>query len=379
MRIVIVAHGLRSGGGISVGQNIIAALGRLAPHHHYLITIPADLDYEHVCHNLPQHELSIFPHGGDLARRYFYEIQQLPKLVEQFNADAALCLGNVALQGVKIPQVLLLQNAYYVYPSSHFGRSASIKERLLVAIQRSQFSRDLRRIRLLICQTETMANRVYETYNYQGPIRVFSNAVSRYTLDGAEHDRPSLPDPLTCVANKHLLFYLTAYYSHKNLETIVNLFDKKRDALRDYAVVLTIDSNQGDGAKKLLESVRQLGLEDSIINVGPLPQQALSSYFFHCHALFMPTLLESFSSTYLEAFHFGLPILTSDMDFAHTVCGDAAIYFDPWNMNSMIKAILSINEQSGGLVVRGRERLSSLYCDWDEVGVGFLDAVESVA
>lgn len=150
MRIVIVAHGLRSGGGISVGQNIIAALGRLAPQHHYLVTVPAGLGYERVCQSLPQHELSSFPHGGSLVRRYFYETQELPKLVREFNANAALCLGNVALQGVKIPQALLLHNSYYVYPSTHYGRNTSIRERFLVAAQRHQFGQDLKRIRLLL-------------------------------------------------------------------------------------------------------------------------------------------------------------------------------------------------------------------------------------
>lgn len=378
MRIVIVAHGLRSGGGISVGQNVIAALGRLAPRHQYLVTAPAGLGYERVCQSLPQHELSSFPDGGNLIQRYFYEVRQLPKIVRQFNANAALCLGNVALQGVDIPQALLLHNSYYVYPSTHFGRSTSHRERVLVALQRRQFGQDLNRIRLLLCQTNAMATRVRETYDYQGPLEICPNAVSRFTLDGAKHDHSSLPEPLARVSNKRRLFYLTAYYSHKNLEAIVDLFDKKRDALHNYAAVLTIDPTQSNGAKKLLETIRRCGLEDSVINVGPLPQQALSTYFTHCHALFMPTLLESFSGTYLEAMHFGLPILTSNFDFAHTVCGDAACYFDPMNQDSMLRAILSLDKCSEEIVARGHTRLNSLFRGWDEVGAVFLEAVESI-
>lgn len=378
MRIVIVAHGLRSGGGISVGQNVIAALSRLAPQHHYFVTAPAGLGYERICQSLPQHELSSFPHGGNLIQRYFYETRKLPKLVRQFNADAALCLGNVALQGVDIPQALLLHNPYYVYPSTHFGRSTSLRERLLVAIQRRQFGMDVNRIRLLLCQTDAMATRVRETYDYQGPLETCPNAVSRFTLDGAKHDHSSLPEPLARVSNKRRLFCLTAYYSHKNLEAIVDLFDKKRDALHNYAAVLTIDPAQSNGAKKLLETIRRRGLEDSVINVGPLPQHALSTYFTRCHALLMPTLLESFSGTYLEAMHFGLPILTSNFDFAYAVCGDAACYFDPMNQDSMLRAILSLDKCSEEIVARGRTRLNTLFRDWNEVGAVFLEAVESI-
>lgn len=379
MRIIVAAHGLRSGGGISVGQNIIAALGRLAPQHHYLVTAPAGLGYEQVCQGLPLHELSLFSHGGQLARRYLYETRELPTLIRRFGADAALCLGNVALQGADIPQALLLHNPYYVYPVKHYGRAATLRLRLLVAAQRRQFARDLRRIRLLLCQTEAMAERVRAAYSYHGPIRICPNAVSRFTLAGADNGRPTFPKPLARVSDKRRLFYLTAYYTHKNLEAVVDLFHQKGDALRDYAAVLTIDPKQGASAKRLLDSVQRLGLEDAIVNVGPLPQQALSAYFAHSHALLMPTLLESFSGTYLEAMHFGLPVLTSDFDFAHAVCGEAASYFDPWNLDTMVEAILRVDERPDELTARGRTRLASLFRGWDEVGAEFLDAVEGIA
>ncbi len=379
MRIVIVAHGLRSGGGISVGQNIIAAIGRLAPHNRYLVTIPASLGYEQVCAVLPHHEVSSFLHGGNLVRRYFYETQRLPKLVRQFNPDVALCLGNVALQGLKIPQALLLHNPYYVYPSAHYGRSLLFRERILVAAQRQQFARDLKRIRLLLCQTNAMATRVRKTYDYQGPIHVCPNAVSKFTLDYPKHDESSLPDSLTRISNKIRLFCLTTYYSHKNLEAIVDLFDKNRDTLSQHAVVLTIDTTIDYRAKKLMKSVRKLGLDGSIVNIGPVPQSALSTYFKHCNALFMPTLLESFSGTYLEAMHFRLPIITSDFDFTRTVCGDAAIYFDPMNRGSMVNAILTLDQSSEELVARGQVRLNELFQGWDDVGSEIIEALGGIA
>ncbi len=379
MRIVIAAHNLRSGGGISVGRNIIAAFGRLAPQHQYLVTAPTGLGYEQICHGLPKHELSLFHYGGNMVRRYIYEAYALPSLVGRFRADAALCLGNVALQRTNVPQAVLLHNPYYVYPSRHYGRATTLQLRLLVALKRWQFARDLQKVRLLMCQTDAMRARVRTAYGYQGPIRICPNAVSRFTLEGSSNSLPALPSSLQRVADKRRLFCLTAYYTHKNLEAVVDLFHQKREVLRDYAAVLTIDPSQGSGAKKLLHSIRRFGLDDTIINVGPLPQQALSAYFAHSHALFMPTLIESFSGTYLEAMHFGLPILTSNLDFAHEVCGDAAIYFDPWSLDSMAEAVIKSEKHSDEFVGQGRMRLASLFRGWDEVGADFLGAVEGIS
>ena len=53
----------------------------------------------------------------------------------------------------------------------------------------------------------------------------------------------------------------------------------------------------------------------------------------------MPTLVESFGLIYLEALMFRLPILTSDRDFAHWMCRDLALYFDPMDPVSIVNTI----------------------------------------
>ena len=100
-----------------------------------------------------------------------------------------------------------------------------------------------------------------------------------------------------------------------------------------------------------------------------------------CQALFLPTLLESFSVTYLEAMHFGVPVLTSDLDFARFVCGDAAIYFDPWDPGSIKDAILRLRTDSDlgrELVARGHERLRAEFKSWDEIAADAVTSLESL-
>ncbi len=82
----------------------------------------------------------------------------------------------------------------------------------------------------------------------------------------------------------------------------------------------------------------------------------MAEYYLACNALLLPTLLESFSGTYLEAMHFGRPILTSNLDFARDVCDDAALYFDPWDPVAIKDAILKLKDDASlqtELVCRG--------------------------
>ena len=60
----------------------------------------------------------------------------------------------------------------------------------------------------------------------------------------------------------------------------------------------------------------------------------------------MPTLLESFSGTYVESMYFEKPILTSDLDFAKEICGNGAIYFNPFNTQEQLDAIKFISENN---------------------------------
>lgn len=48
LRVAVLAHTLRVAGGLSVGQNLLAGLSRVAPQHDYLISVPTGLGYEDI-------------------------------------------------------------------------------------------------------------------------------------------------------------------------------------------------------------------------------------------------------------------------------------------------------------------------------------------
>ncbi|MBN1359633.1 MAG: glycosyltransferase [Sedimentisphaerales bacterium] len=222
---------------------------------------------------------------------------------------------------------------------------------------------------LVYCQTRTMAQRLQRAFSTAKAIKLLPNCVPGDALR-APGDIP-IPGQLAPYSQKCCLICLTRYYAHKNLEFIVETFDAYRESLRDVVVFLTISAKQAPQARRLLRRVARLGLSDQIVNLGPLGQTEIPAFFRHCHALLFPTRLESFSTTYLEAMFCGLPILTSDLDFAHDVCGPAALYFDPWSPTSMKQAILQF---AGDVALRarladlGRQRLASNHGrSWEDI------------
>ena len=77
--------------------------------------------------------------------------------------------------------------------------------------------------------------------------------------------------------------------------------------------------------------------------------------------MFLPTLLECFSANYPEAMAMELPILTSDLDFAHSICHDAALFFNPTDPAQIAENIIKIVESQPlreDLIKKGKQNLS---------------------
>jgi glycosyltransferase involved in cell wall biosynthesis len=361
-RVIILCHALRAGGGISVGKNFVAALKRRCPQTQFWITVPANLGYESFIGE-DRTQFIVFEHRSYL-QLWFFENLELPQKARMLKPDVIICLGNRALPWVYESQLLLVHDSHLFYPVSYYATESRMRK-LLKAYQRKRFSRDLLRIDALLVQTETAASRVVKQFDYSGKVIHVPNAIS-VSIDSHQHS--DLPAVFERHASATRLFYLARYYPHKNIELIVEAFERYPERLGNCRVFLTIGVDQHVAAGRLLARIASSGLENSIINLGPLEQEDLGSYFQHSDALIMPTTLESFSGTYIEALAFGTPILTSDLDFAHEICGDAAIYFDPWSAESLCAAVEKLEADpvlAKRLVDIGRGRLESLQWDWD--------------
>ncbi|GAF83996.1 unnamed protein product, partial [marine sediment metagenome] len=284
----------------------------------------------------------------------------------QFRPDVLLALGNRGLFDPPCPQAIYVKDSHYCYPRRFYGRETA-RNTLVFAVQKRILQVQLRRTQLLLCQTPVMERRLRRAMGYRGRAAICPNAVSRFTAAGRAG--AEMPQPLKPLAGKMRLLYVTRFYAHKNFEGILELFDQHRRELAGVVLIVTIAAEQHPNAPAFLEAVRRRGLAEQIVNVGPLAQTALAGYYRHCHALFMPTLLESFSGSYLEAMHFGVPILTSDLDFAHVICGEAALYFDSWDPASMKDRILQLKgdaDLAGELAARGRQRLRKASASFDD-------------
>ena len=378
LRIAVIGHALRSAGGLSVGKNLTAAIAKAAPEDEILFVVPEGAGYEAGLAGHPRARALPLPPMG-AAKRVLSDAVEVPRVVRGFAPDVVLALDSShAMLRPPCPQLVLLHAPQLVYPSRFYG-PRTLANRARHAFLERRFRRALPRTAAVLCQTQVMADRLRGRFGYQGPTPVvgtsFPPALAR--------PRASLAAPPEYArhAASFKLLYVARYYPHKNFEGIVDLFAKHRRELEGVVLFITITSDQHAKAPAVLDRIRQLALEDSIVNLGFVPQEDLARCYAHADAFFQPTLLESFSTTYLEAMAARLPILTSDLDFAREACGDAAEYFDPWNAASMCAAILRIRDDAKAreALVEAASRRAHTLSGWDDVAARVLAEVRRVS
>ncbi len=136
--------------------------------------------------------------------------------------------------------------------------------------------------------------------------------------------------PSRGVASPFTFLCLAHGYAHKNIDILLDAAQRLPNYTHKSAkCVITIAPEQHPCARRLMERLGQGGLAGKIENIGPVPSEMLPQVYPSADALIFPTLLESFSRTYLEAMYFGLPILTSDRDFARTSLPECRDLFRP--------------------------------------------------
>lgn len=130
-------------------------------------------------------------------------------------------------------------------------------------------------------------------------------------------------------------------YRHKNFELLIDAFDElDTDAKRNFP--LLIAGGKKDYLNTLKQYVAKKGCENHVHFIGYVPAPLMPSLYKEAYALVFPSLYEGFGFPLLEAMACGCPVISSNISSMPEVCENAALYFDPYNKDSLVLQLQSI-------------------------------------
>lgn len=372
-RILINATNLTGSGAVAVGLSLLPSLVQSMAGDTFSLLLP----------DQPAFRALSFPDnvGAVFFRRrtgYLNDLDRLRELLlivsriaREMNADICLTLGDLAPMGLACPSVLFLQQSLLAYDRNELAGLAGWHGLKSFGL-RNYFALTVRRNARVVVQTQVMAERLAKSYRVDPQrISVIPQPVPQHVTLGM---RGTAIYPRIAACSKPIkLLFLAAYYPHKNHRILPFIVEelRHRNLTDKVQVFLTLDEARvpPEEATKWLNRFPEV-----VTNLGRIPSSDVAAACRTATALFMPTLVESYGLIYLEAMACGLPILTSDRDFAHWICQDLALYFDPLDVGSIVdavEALPSLDVQAYRSAAS--QRLKAFPRDWTEVAQNFAD------
>ncbi len=188
-----------------------------------------------------------------------------------------------------------------------------------------------------------------------GRMRVVHNGVDDFWFGMKKGEAPH-PKPY--------LLFVGNVKPNKNLGRLLQAFDLLRGNIPHDLVIVGQKEGFLTGDREVLRQAESFG--GRVQFTGLLEERQLRQYYAFADLLVFPSLYEGFGLPPLEAMACGTPVACSNAASLPEVCGDAALYFDPFQPKDMaekISKVLSDDPLRRELIKKGSEKARSF--SWD--------------
>ncbi len=378
MKIALYCRELRFSGGRSVALGFLNALREIDMPHEFIIYAPEDPLY-HDLHAPHMHPFFKEIKGGI---RQMLAQNSLRLELDRDKPTALFMMGNLAYKEAPCPQAVLVHNSWILYPESPAWKSLSVRDRIYYRIRRGLQARSFLTCDAVLAQTPVVLNRLHDILDipYE-KMYLMPNSVTPSLIFSEETTASS--KRISALKHSFRALCLSRFFPHKNLGILLHVADELLKLHRtDILLITTVNADQYPGAETFIRYSQLNHRNEVMLNIGEVPVCEVPSCYHAVDCMLLPTLLESFTGNYPDAMRAGVPILTSDLDFAHVVCRDAAMYVDPLDAEAIANALIQLADSKplrGELVTAGYRRYSQLSIGWDKIARDTVALLERLA
>ena len=263
----------------------------------------------------------------------------LSRLISEINLYLISKPGDVVVCFHGLPPLFKLNSRVLVTPQNRLVldqvslRAYPWKVRIRVFLERLWFKSLEKHASCFVVPTISMKKLVEIVLPKPNPIYI-----------GRVHDLlpdiPAIKKSLTHSHNgtEHDFIYVADGQPHKNHKNLLKAWGILRDWGFHPSLVLTVDCASFPKVCALIEHYRS---QHSIIvnNLGCISRDILFETYKGVSALIYPSLVEAFGLPLMEAAHFGLPIIGSELDYLRDVVNPVES-FDPNSPVSIARAVV---------------------------------------
>lgn len=303
----------------------------------------------------------VYPDQPDFSGTYRQVKRELRDLENKIKPEVVFSPLSPGYFFFKHKEVMRFANAWSTNATSYAWKTLPFKQKLRTIVYNAMQRALLRKAKYIITQTETVKG---------GLLRVTGLPLNRVlvvpnVLPAVLHDID--PTPLG-VDDKWIdVAAVGGQMPHKNLEIIPEVLRtlKEKYQLNNVRFHTTLPSDSGVWLH-IEKALEEFGITECVVNHGNMRLTDLANLYRHCSICFLPTVLETFSASTIEAMYFDLKTVASDLPFNKEVMQDACLYFEPMNADSAAENLAQVigdKTLQSELSIKMKERLKN-YMDF---------------
>lgn len=349
---LINASNLKNGGGLQVADSICRQLHRFQRHFFFVVLSSQLAATQKAMEGVRNVKCMTYDMKDNWRSLLLGRNKILDSLVEENHIDAVLTVFGPSRWRPRVPHLCGFARAQLLNLNDNVNENlnlnVNLRERLTYAVWRWGFRRSSDTFYTENAYISAMLPKiipdakVYTVTNYYN--QVFDQPEQwKKEINLNDNRSDGVVTMLT----------VSSTAAHKNLGIMVPVAEYlERDYPDfDFRFVLTCDKAPFELPEYLSKHFCFVGKVD-VAECPNLYEQA--------DIMFMPTLMECFTATYPEAMRMEVPIVTTDLEFARGLCGDAACYYSAVDAEAAAEAIYKVATDKvyrSQLTANGKEQL----------------------
>jgi glycosyltransferase involved in cell wall biosynthesis len=167
-------------------------------------------------------------------------------------------------------------------------------------------------------------------------------SVVHHAIDWGERERQMQIDSDVLrrlgIAPPYLL-YVSQFHRYKNVLRLLEAFARLAANHSSLTLALVGAAADADYWQEVEAAITRLNLRGRVVHISACPREQLIAMYRGALAFVQPSLAETCSFPLLEALALGVPAAVARMSALPEMAGEAAVYFDPYNIDEMAGAM----------------------------------------
>jgi glycosyltransferase involved in cell wall biosynthesis len=272
------------------------------------------------------------PARHPLLWKYWFDYK-IPAFLKRIKADVFVSTDGFATLRTKVPQCLVVHDLGFL----HFPQGY-IKSHLY--FYKRYTPKFLKKASCIATVSRYSKDDIIEKYSIPPEkIKVIYSAAKEVFKPLSFVEKSEVKQQYT--SGREYFIYAGSIHPRKNLINLLKAFSifKKRQKSNWKLVLAGRYGWKNDEFKTLLKSYKY---KEDVLLTGYIPEEEMAKLIASSYALVYPSHFEGFGIPVLEAMQCEVPVLTSEKSSMQEIAEDAALYFDPLDINGIADKMMLI-------------------------------------